>query len=176
MHRPDLVRSWVSDALGLFRPSYQWHPLAVTWQTPGEGERWVHELIEAPFQKRLETICALGIPRPIADRLAAAIDAEIGQAILALYRSASQPVMAEAGRGVEAAAARPGLAIVATDDVATDDVATDDVATGTHAMRRAVAARAGAAVAVLDGAGHWWMTDSPSQTAQTLTGFWSALP
>ena len=34
MHRPELVRSWASDAVGLFDPDYVWHDLAQVWQTP----------------------------------------------------------------------------------------------------------------------------------------------
>ena len=41
MHRPELVRSWASDAVGLFDPDYVWHDLAQVWQTPGEGEELV---------------------------------------------------------------------------------------------------------------------------------------
>jgi len=37
MQRPELVRSWASDALGIFEPDYTWHDLAQTWQTPGDG-------------------------------------------------------------------------------------------------------------------------------------------
>jgi pimeloyl-ACP methyl ester carboxylesterase len=33
MPRPDLIHSWVSDALGLFDPGYEWHPLA-------RGQAW----------------------------------------------------------------------------------------------------------------------------------------
>jgi pimeloyl-ACP methyl ester carboxylesterase len=28
MRRPDLVRSWASDALGVFAPDFVWHPMA----------------------------------------------------------------------------------------------------------------------------------------------------
>src|SRR5688500_1286567 len=38
MSRPDLVRSWVSDAIGIFDADYVWHELAQRWQTPGVGE------------------------------------------------------------------------------------------------------------------------------------------
>ena len=38
MTRPDLLRSWASDTLGIFEPDYVWHELAQTWQTPGAGE------------------------------------------------------------------------------------------------------------------------------------------
>ncbi len=34
MHRPELVRSWASDAVGLFDTGYVWHDLAQVWQTP----------------------------------------------------------------------------------------------------------------------------------------------
>ncbi len=165
MGRPDLVRSWVSDALGVFDPAYTWHPRAQVWQTPGDGEQWVDNFTQAPLAERVDTVRALGIPGPVAERLAAGSDSDMGRAILALYRSAAQPVMADAGRNAAAAADRPGLAISAT----------DDVTTGTPAMRQAVAARAGARLAVLDGVGHWWMTQDPDRAAQTLGEFWSRL-
>jgi hypothetical protein len=38
MTRPDLLRSWATDAIGVFDPDYVWHDLAQTWQTPGAGE------------------------------------------------------------------------------------------------------------------------------------------
>ena len=41
MHRPDLVRSWASDAVGVFDPDYVWHDMAQVWQTPGAGEELV---------------------------------------------------------------------------------------------------------------------------------------
>jgi pimeloyl-ACP methyl ester carboxylesterase len=37
MSRPDLLRSRVSDAIGVFNPGYLWHDLWLTWQTPGAG-------------------------------------------------------------------------------------------------------------------------------------------
>ena len=43
--RPELVRSWVSDALSLFEPDYVWHDLAQLWQTPGDGEAHLDELV-----------------------------------------------------------------------------------------------------------------------------------
>lgn len=74
--------------------------------------------------------------------------------------------MAELGRNLEAAAASPGLAVLATADglVGTDD------------QRRRSAARAGARVAVLDGLGHWWMTqDGARAGADALADFWAGL-
>ena len=39
MHRPDLVRSWASDVVGLFDPDYVWHDMAQVFQTPEVGEQ-----------------------------------------------------------------------------------------------------------------------------------------
>jgi hypothetical protein len=71
--------------------------------------------------------------------------------------------MAGLGESLEAAAARPGLAVLATED---RNVGTDE-------MRRRAAARAGARVAVLDGLGHWWMVQDPQRAAAMLNDFWS---
>src|SRR3954452_3519775 len=35
MSRPDLIRSWASDPLGVFAPDYVWHSLAEVWQQEG---------------------------------------------------------------------------------------------------------------------------------------------
>ena len=165
MARPDLVRSWVSDSAAVFHPDYVWHPLAQTWQTPGDGERLVASMITPPLAGRIAAMHGIGIASPVAERLAAAQDAQMGRAILTLYRSAAQPALARAGQHLPAAAARPGLVLSAS---------ADDM-TGTEAMRRHVAKSAGAEVAVLDGVGHWWMVQDPPQGARTLTAFWSSL-
>jgi pimeloyl-ACP methyl ester carboxylesterase len=89
----------------------------------------------------------------------------MGRAILALYRSAEQPVMAQAGRDLENATASPGLSIVAT----------EDPYAGTDDMKRRAAQRAGAQTEVLDGLGHWWMVQDPARGAKTLTDFWESL-
>ena len=84
------------------------------------------------------------------------------QAILALYRSAAQPAMAELGKGLPTLASRPGLALVAT----------ADPFGGSEELRRRAAERAGAEVAVLDELGHWWMAEDPARSARVLTAFW----
>jgi pimeloyl-ACP methyl ester carboxylesterase len=108
MTRPDLIRSWVSDALGLFDPGYEWHPLARIWQAPGDGEQLVEKMFTAPLEQRTAAMVDLGIVSPVAERLAAGQDAQMGRAILALYRSAGKPALAEAARHAGTAAARPG--------------------------------------------------------------------
>jgi pimeloyl-ACP methyl ester carboxylesterase len=163
MIRPDLLRSWVSDTLGAFDPDYVWHDLARGWQTPGIGEKSVADLMGGTVGDRTERMVSRGIARPVAARLAAAQGPQMGRAILAYYRSAAPPVMAELGRNLPAAAARPGLAVIAT----------DDHLVGSQDMRRRSAARAGARVAVLDGVGHWWMVQDPVRGARALTSFWA---
>lgn len=176
--RPDLLSSWVSDAAGVYHPTYAWHPLARIWQTPGAGEEWVHNAFTAPLQQRVDTMRELlGVgtadgpqssqrisgPGRVAERVAAGQDEDMGRAILSLYRSARQPAMVEAGQTLEAAAARPGLVVDAT---------ADDT-TGTSATRSQVAQVAGARVARLDRLGHWWMVQDPRRAARTLTAFWN---
>lgn len=165
MHRPELVRSWVSDVLGVFDPEYIWHDLAQIWQTPEAGEAHVAAMIEGSVEERTESLAAMGLGPDIAPAVAAAHDADMGEAILRLYRSAAQPAIAEAGTALENAAARPGLSILATED---HYVGSDDI-------RRRSAARAGARTEVLDGLGHWWMIEDPVRGAQVLTAFWAGL-
>lgn len=165
MTRPDLLRSWASDAIGIFDPDYVWHDLAQRWQTDGTGEADVAAQFGAPHEKKTDLMISLGFESPIAEQLASAQDAEMGRALLGLYRSARQPVMAELGRGLPEAAARPGLALVAS----------EDHYVGSVAMRRRAAARAGARVEVLDGLGHWWMVQDPARAADVLTRFWAAV-
>ena len=40
MTRPDLLRSWCSDILGVFEPDYVWHDMAQVWQTPLQSGPW----------------------------------------------------------------------------------------------------------------------------------------
>ncbi|MCW2550945.1 MAG: hypothetical protein JWR78_726 [Mycobacterium sp.] len=165
MHRPELVRSWASDAVGLFDADYVWHDLAQVWQTSGDGEQLVETMLGGTVENRAEQMMALGIPLDIATSIAAAQGPEMGRAILALYRSARQPAMAEAGRALEKAAARPGLSLLAT----------DDPYIGPAEHRRRAAHRAGAHTAVLDQLGHWWMVQDPARGAAALTAFWATL-
>jgi len=165
MHRPELVRSWASDVLGLFDPDYVWHDLAQVWQTAGDGEQLVDTMMGGTVQDRAEQMHALGIPLDIAAEIAAAQGPEMARAILALYRSAAQPVLAEAGRSLPVAAARPGLSLLAT----------EDHYVGSDELRRRAADRAGARTDVLEGLGHWWMVQDPARGAAALNSFWETL-
>lgn len=166
IHRPELVRSWASDVFGCFDPDYVWHDLAQVWQTPDEGEQLVDSMMGGSLDDRAARMVDVGgMPLDIATSLAAGQGPEMGRAILRLYRSARQPAMSEAGRALGNAAARPGLSILAT----------DDMYVGSDAMRRRAAERAGAQTEVLDGLGHWWMVQDPARGAAALTRFWETL-
>lgn len=165
MHRPELVRSWASDIIGVFDPEYVWHEAALIWQTAGAGEQFVDALISGTVQDRAERLTALGITADVASKIAPGVGPEMGRVILALYRSVSGDVLAEAGRGLGNAATRPGLHLLAT----------EDHYTGSESMRRRAADRAGARTAVLEGLGHWWMVQDPARGAAALTAFWDSL-
>jgi pimeloyl-ACP methyl ester carboxylesterase len=162
MHRPELVRSWVSDVVGLFDADYVWHDMAQLFQTPEVGEQAVQGLTTGTDRERAEMLTTVGIPLETATAIAPAQGPEMARAILALYRSARQPALAEAGRALAAAAARPGLSVLAT----------EDHYVGSADLRRRAAERAGARTEVLDGLGHWWMLEDPAAAAAMLTGFW----
>ena len=163
MTRPDLLRTWVSDLLGCFDPDYVWHPLAQGWQARGKGEEAVAAIVDDP-SSRLDDMESRGLARAVGEQMARGYDATMARCILGLYRDAAQPTMARLGENLPAAAARPGLAVLATED---RNVGTDE-------MRRRAAARADAQVAVLDGLGHWWMVQDPKRAAAVLHDFWSS--
>jgi len=121
----------------------------------------VDTLLGGTIGDRAEQMMALGIPADIATPIAAAQGPEMGRAILMLYRSARQPAMAEAGRALESAAARPGLSLLAT----------EDPYIGSGELRRRAADRAGARTEVRDGLGHWWMVQDPARGAAALSRF-----
>ena len=155
MHRPELIRSWSSDVIGLFDPDYVWHDLAQAFQTPGDGEQTVDALMGGSVEDRAARMTEFGIPSEIAASMAPAQNAEMGRAILNVYRSARRRAMADAGRSLEKAAARPGLSILAT----------EDPFVGSDAIRHRAAERAAAHTEVLGGLGHWWMLEDPTRVA-----------
>jgi pimeloyl-ACP methyl ester carboxylesterase len=123
-------------------------------------------MLSGPPAARAAGLAERGIRLDVAEQLVAGQGPDMARAILALYRSAAQPAMAELGKDLEAAAARPGLSILAT----------DDEMVGTDEQRRRSAERAGARTEVLDGLGHWWMVQDPKRGAEVLQGFWAGLP
>lgn len=165
MTRPDLLSSWCSDVLGLFDRDYVWHDRAQMWQRPQDGEAAVEALVGLTVTARAEFLVSAGMGEAVAGRVAAGVDAAMGDCILRLYRSSEQPAMARLGQQLPAAAVRPGLSILAA----------GDQFTGTDEQRRRAAARAGARVVVLDGLGHWWMTQDSERGAEVLEEFWASV-
>ena len=145
MERPERIRSWATDVAGLFDPQYVWHDMARLWQTPGAGEASIAQSLAAPPAGRVQRFASYGMSERVASAVAAGFDAAMGRCILALYRSAAQPAMADWGQQLAEAAARPGLVIIAT----------EDHFAGGEPMARRSAERSGARVAMLPGLGHW---------------------
>ncbi|MGE3073533.1 MAG: alpha/beta fold hydrolase [Dehalococcoidia bacterium] len=163
--RPELIRSWTTDIAGAFDPEYVWHDMAQVWQTPGAGEAAVEGMAGAPAEARAQQFESLGMTKAAAANVAAAVNSDMAKCILALYRSAAQPMMSEWGKAFDKAKARPGLVIIAT----------EDHYTGGEVLARRSAERAGAKVAVLDGLGHWWMCQDPKRGAEAINAFVAAL-
>jgi pimeloyl-ACP methyl ester carboxylesterase len=155
------LRSWAADCAGLVHPDYEWHPAAQVWQTAGEGEKSIAQIIELDGGQ-LEA--AFGVPAKLAQNMADHLDADMGQAILQVYRSAAQPAMRELGDQLAAADRRPSLLLHATADPYVPPE-----------MVFAVAERIGAEILTLDGLGHWWMFENPGLVADGLVAFWGGL-
>ena len=162
---PELVRSWATDIAGCFDPEYVWHERAQVWQTPGAGEAAVEQQLLIAKDKLADAYERVGISPAAARSCAEAYTPEMGRCILALYRSAAQPKMAQWGQQLDRARARPGLVIIPT----------QDQYTGGETLARRSAERAGAEVALLDGLGHWWMCQDPARGAAILGEFLATL-
>jgi hypothetical protein len=161
--RPDLIRSWASDSVGVLHPGYAWHDLAQMWQTPHAGGAWVKRTLDAPRTDLASLLVSRGMAAPVAERVAPGFDAAMGRCILALYRPARQPMMAELGRDLAPAGRRPGPGIIAR----------GDGNVGTLAQRQEACRIAGAAVIEID-AGHWWMTGGDQDgILSALTDLWT---
>jgi len=165
MERPDLIRSWASDILGCFDADYVWHDMTQAWQMADVGEQAIAQMAGMPTEARAQQYESLGMTSAIAQKVVAGANADMGKAILALYRSAAQPVLRDLGTGLPRAAVRPGLALIAT----------EDFYCGGQTLARRSAERAGAQVAVLQGAGHWWMCQQPRQAADAINAFLAKL-
>ncbi|WP_410570117.1 alpha/beta fold hydrolase [Amycolatopsis sp. cmx-4-61] len=109
-------------------------------------------------------VARLGITGDAGEAVAAGLNPGMGQAVLSLLRSAAQPAMTRLGEDLGRARATPGLALLAAEDTANGN--------GTPAQHRWAADRAGAQVAVLDGAPHRWPSEHPKPAAEALTAFW----
>ena len=161
-YRPDLVRSWATDCAGLAHPDYVWHDMAQAWQTPEVGEAAIAEMLDRPLPEKIEMLKTMGMPADVAEEIAAGQGPEMGRCVLALYRSAAQPVMKELGERLVKGEKRPGHVFIAM----------DDPFTGTPEMCEAVALSLGASTSQLPGRGHWWMFADLDPIVDALIGHW----
>ena len=159
--RPDLVRSWVSDAAGLGDPDFEWHDFAKIWQTPGAGEEFFDQQLAQSVEERASVFELFGVPHYFAVDLAGRVDRTMADCILALYRSAVDvgKEWSSDFRDIPA----PGLVLVPSEDPFLSDEGA-----------RLGAGNAGAATADLTGLGHWWMLQDPKQGAAVLEQHWSS--
>lgn len=160
--RPDLVRSWATDVVGLLHPDYEWHDAAQAWQTPDVGEQVIDALVSMTTAERAAAFAGLGLPDDILADVSAGVTADMGRCILGLYRDAAQPAMAELGRRVLGCQLPRGLGIVATAD-----------AYVSQPYGEAIIEQLDADRLVLDGRGHWWMVEDPVVAARGLSDFWA---
>jgi pimeloyl-ACP methyl ester carboxylesterase len=165
MSRPDLVRSWVCDTIGIFDEDYEWHDLAQIWQAPGTGEEAIDRMVNSTVEARTADLVELGMRYDVAQHVAEGQNAVMGDCILKLYRDTAQPTMQTVGHNLEAAALRPGLSIMTG----------EDHRVGTDEQRRRAARRAEAQLEYLDGLGHWWFSQDPDRAAKVLSAFWAGL-
>jgi pimeloyl-ACP methyl ester carboxylesterase len=161
--RPDLLRSWVSDALGVFDAEHKWHDLARVWQTPGNGEGFVEAALVSSDEDAIAGFGRSGMPAEQAVAMRRQWDRDLWECALDLYRSAVH-VSDEWGQEIEKAAARPGLAILPQNEGFVDS-----------AWAQRAAEHAGARVLALDELGHWWFLENPSLAAEILGDFWSSV-
>jgi pimeloyl-ACP methyl ester carboxylesterase len=82
--RPDLIRT-VAGGNGPISKRHEWHRLAKTWQTAGEGEKFMSELSPKSFSGILQS---LGLREDAAASSALRVDDLAKDSILKLYRSA----------------------------------------------------------------------------------------
>ena len=162
--RPDLLRSWASDCIGMLHPDYEWHEAAAAWQTPELGEAVIEMMVAMTSDERTATYVDFGLTPAIARAMADGFDAETGRCILGLYRSSVQPTMSLLADRVAAAPRRPSLLVDPTEDPYVSS-----------ALAGGVVARLDARLATLEGAGHWWMVEYPEMAADALISFWSSL-
>ena len=80
--RPDLVRSWVTDAAGIGDVEFEWHDFAKIWQTPQAGEDFWDQQLAASTEERAGVFQMFGVPEEPALDLASHINRTMADCIL----------------------------------------------------------------------------------------------
>lgn len=159
--RPDLVRSWVTDAASVGSGNFEWHEFAKLWQTPGAGEEFFEQQLALSVEERAGVFEQFGVPKDQAVAMTG-LDRTMADCILALYRSAVDVgrEWAPEFRDIPA----PGLVVVPSED---------PFLSARRARNAAHEARA--SVVELAGLGHWWMLQDPAEGAAMLERFWESI-
>ena len=160
--RPDLIRTWAADVAGLLHDDYQWHDAAQAWMTPDLGEQVIDMMVSPTVDERAAGFADLGLTLDIATDIAQAVDADMGRAILALYRSAPEPELHALRERLQQQRHDHGLVLNALDD-----------AYVSAALSSEVARQLGAGECPIEGAGHWWMVSHPQIAADALVEHWA---
>src|SRR3954453_15936884 len=72
--RPDLVRSWVTDAASLGHEKFEWHEFAKIWQTPDAGEEFFAGQLALSDEDKASVFEGFGVPHDEAMRLQTGLD------------------------------------------------------------------------------------------------------
>lgn len=116
--------------------------------------------LAASAEQRGQGLEQMGAPQPGAQSMGEDIDETMSQAILRLYRSATE-IGREWGPGIDSWVSR-GLIIGSMKDPFRSPRYTS-----------LLAKRTGAKVLELPDAGHWWMLESPDEAATALMEHWA---
>ncbi len=158
----DRLRSWVADVGNIIHPDYVWHAFAQLWQTPGDGEAFVEGQSATTPEQRAPGYVSMGVPPDGALEMATASNSVMGYCILDLYRSATPNVHSHWGPWAPTVA--PGLIIHPASDPFSAET-----------MAREVATALDARFETLEGAGHFWPYEKPTEGAALLESFWASL-
>jgi pimeloyl-ACP methyl ester carboxylesterase len=161
-HRPELVRSWATDCVGLLHPDYVWHDAALGWQTPEIGEQIVAAMSAMEEDVFAESFVQLGMTDAIAREVKLSINEDMGSCVLGLYRDAAQPAMSRLGERLIVNRPPHGLVLIAE----------QDHFAGTVSMMEEMAEVLDTDVARLGQCGHWWMIQNPDSAAEHLVRHW----
>lgn len=162
--RPNFVRSWAADCIGLLHPEYKWHDAAQGWQTPDIGEKMVAGMVAMSSQQHADYFSSLGMTREIALEIKTHVNDEFARCILGLYRDAAQPAMIKLGERFAAASPPNGLVIIAA----------NDHFAGSAEQMQQLAVGVNAATVTISDAGHWWMIERPAFAASQLIKHWNS--
>ncbi|MFG2731552.1 alpha/beta fold hydrolase [Streptomyces canus] len=154
--RPDLVRTWAGGN-GPVSARYTWHPLAKTWQDPGEGDRYMAEL--KPHSLANDFVAGFEMPAALATETVQYVDAPMKDSILKLYRSAVR-VGAEWEPDLAKFTA-PALVFWGARDLSCPVEFADDLGRAIRAER----------VIKLD-CNHWTVLQRPAEVAVALEEHW----